>query len=294
MEDNQTTYEYSPSASKNIPFELDENGKIYLRLQINNGPQLRFLLDTGAALLCLIDTKIASNLKLETKPGYWVIGTDGSTLSGSVARDITFSIPGMSMHHVNAGIVSLAPPDTTSKYKDGILGFDIFRNFVVDVNYLNHTLNLFLPDNYIYKGKGDVIPVTFMSDAAYVRARVTFPKLAPIEDIFKVDTGDGSAISFHTPFVDKHKLSTKLAIVATGANAGVGGESQALFAFIDRIDVGAATLGRTLISLSRAKTGPLSLGNSAGTLGAGFLRNFKVVFDFSRSQIILEKPAAAN
>jgi hypothetical protein len=292
MQDDQTTYEYSPSASKNIPFELDENGKIYLRLQINNGPPLRFLLDTGAALLCLIDTKIATELKLETKPGYWVIGTDGSTLSGSVANDITFRISGLSMQHVNAGIVSLAPPDRKSKYKDGVLGFDIFRNFIVDVDYANHTLKLFLPDNYLYKGKGDVIPVTFMSDAAYVKAKVTFPKLAPIEDLFKVDTGDGSVISFHTSFVDKHDLPNKLTIVASGTNAGVGGESQALFAFIDRIDVGTVTLGRTLISLSRAKTGPLSLGNSAGTLGAAFLRNFRVIFDFPRSQMILEKPTA--
>src|SRR6266403_4728292 len=141
MEDSQTTYEYSPRASKNVPFELDENGKIYLQVQINNGPQLRFLLDTGAALLCLIDTKIATDLGLKTKPGYWVIGTDGATLSGSVARDISFRIPGMSMQHVNAGIVSLAPPHTKSKYKDGILGFDIFRNFVVDINYSNNTLN---------------------------------------------------------------------------------------------------------------------------------------------------------
>ncbi len=229
MEDSQTTYEYSPAASKNVPFEVDENGKIYLQVQINDGPKLRFLLDTGAALLCLIDTKVASALGLDTKPGYWVIGTDGSTLSGSVAKNISFSILGMSMQHVNAGIISLSPPDTKSKYKDGILGFDVFRSFVVDVDYSTKTLNLFLPDNYLYKGKGDAVPVTFMSDAAYVKARVTFPKLAPIEDIFKVDTGDGSAISFHTPFVDKHNLPNKLSVVANGANAGVGGESQALF-----------------------------------------------------------------
>jgi hypothetical protein len=269
---------------------MDEHGKIYLQVQVNNSSKLRFLLDTGAALLCLIDTDVVSNLGLKTKPGYRIIGTGGATQSGAVAGDISFQIPGMSMQHVHAGVVSFWKTESKSKYKDGILGFDIFRNFVVEVNYATRTLSLFLPHEHVYSGKREAVPVEFISNAAYVKAAITFPKLAPIEDIFKVDTGDGSAISFHAPFVKKRDLINNLSIVGTGVNIGLGNESGAFFAYIDKIQVGSVSVGRELISLSTATTGPLSLDNAAGTLGGPFWRHFKVVFDFPESQIVLYGP----
>ena len=295
VEEFPTTYEYSNNASsKNIPFEVDEDGKIYLQVQINGSSKLRFLLDTGAALLCMIDPQVVDSLKLTTKPGYWVVGTGGSTLSGSVAKDISFSLPGLSMQHVNAGVIPMRTMNRPSKYVDGILGFDIFRNFVVEVNYASHTLSLFLPETYVYKGSAEIIPVTFLSDAAYVKAKVTIAELPPIEDRFKLDTGNALAISFHTPFVDKNNLLKKVSIVADGADEGFGGESQAFFAFSDLIQLGSSKIGRSLISFSRAKAGPFSLDNAAGTLGAGFLRSFNVVFDFPHSRLILEPSTSTH
>ena len=39
---------------------------------------------------------------------------------------------------------------------DGILGYDFFKRFVVEVDYINHILTIYEPEKFNYSGDGEV------------------------------------------------------------------------------------------------------------------------------------------
>jgi hypothetical protein len=52
---------------------------------------------------------------------------------------------------------------------DGILGFDFFNRFVVEIDYEAQYLRLYNPEGYEYSGPGESIPISLGTRRARVR-----------------------------------------------------------------------------------------------------------------------------
>ena len=77
-------------AALNIPFEIDQTNKAYIRGRVNGSENLRIPLDTGVATMFVIDRLHAERLNLKPIEGYQV---QGSGSSRSVAALVIFDFP---------------------------------------------------------------------------------------------------------------------------------------------------------------------------------------------------------
>ena len=103
-----------------------------------------------------------------------------------------------------------------------------------------------------------------------------------------VDCGSVTGLVLNVPFIRKHQL--KPAADSIGISVcGIGGYSQSTMSRIDNLQIGKLTISEPVTIFSRATGGVLTHPDVAGSIGNGILRKFKVIYDYSRSELILEK-----
>jgi len=112
---------------------------------------------------------------------------------------------------------------------DGFLGSNVFRNYVVEIDYANQVLRLHDPAAYSYSGSGQRLPLQFIwDDIPTVRAEVVAQDGTAITGVFLVDSGATTAICLTKAFSNEHPefLSAHETIEVPNVVA-VGGELSA-------------------------------------------------------------------
>ncbi len=268
----------SGQSARRIPFEFVGN-HIYLRARINNSEPLWFLLDSGAA---------ASYFGVQQAKA---LGLDVQGRSIKVA----FSLPGVRLLNQNFSTQSFGFSAYDGHAIDGMLGYDFINRFVIEIDYVNRTVNLYNPQDYKYSGFGAVIPLIMLEDDSggkvpLVRAKIMQLGRAPIEGKFIADLGWRAAITFNTPFVEANKLlqpNQKTIQAVIGAGAMVR-ESKQPAGRLPNIQLGRFTILNPVAIFFQDKQGVMASPEFDGVLGNEVLRRFKVIFDYSREQMILE------
>jgi hypothetical protein len=285
--DTQPTFEFSKSVAE-TPFEVDEDNKIYLYLQINSSRPLRFLLDSGTKGMCLIDYTQSPVLGLQLGKSGRLQGT-GSETSHQWASQVTITMPGLKLTHIPAIIYPFNPPLTPRKRKDGILGFDFFLKFVVEINYRTHKLSVYPAQVYSYKGKSQAIHTGSISnDGPYINAEIKLPNHLLIKSQFLLDTGSGTALLFYQPFVVKNSLMENLMIENEGVLVGSAGEVKTSYLKAPYLKIGKYKVTSPLIGLIQGVNLAMRDNLAAGTIGAPALKGFKVIVDLPHERIFLE------
>jgi hypothetical protein len=266
-------------SARRIPFEFAGN-HIYLRASVNNSELLWFLLDSGAAASYLDAQRVkALGLDDQAKP----------------LKSVAIKFPGVRLLNQNF----LSRPLGFSVYDghaiDGMLGYDFINRLVIEIDYVSRTVNFYEPQSYKYRGSGAIIPLTMLEDDSggkvpLVRVRIVRPGYAPIEGNLIADVAVRAAITFNTPFVAANKLlqppqKTIQAVLGAGAMLR---ESKQPVGRLLNIQLGRFTIQNPVAIFFQDKQGVLASPEFDGVLGSEILRRFKVIFDYSRQQMILE------
>ena len=272
----------------NIPFEVDQSGKAYIRGRVNGSADLRILLDTGVATMFVIDRTQAETLNLKLIEGYQVQGSGRARSSAAVAKDVTITLPGITLEHIDAITMSQYKPDA-GKERDAILGCEFFKNFIVLMDYQKKIMNVYDTRAYEDKGTFEMVAVSFKEGLPYVRAKVGLSSDQAIEAEFHLDSGSGIAAQFQFRFVTQNRLLARFPELQIGTTVGEGGEIKTAFVSAESVEVGSLKLLSPLIGLEMESSGSLVSNQSPGWLGAPIFKGSKVVFDFPHQRILLEK-----
>lgn len=268
----------SGQSARRIPFEFV--GKhIYLRARVNDSQPLWFLLDTGAAA-SYFDAQHAQALGL---------GVQGESIT------VAISFPGVRLLKQKFSVQPLGFWTYDGHAVDGMLGYDFISRFVIAIDYVNRRIDLFNPQSYRHLGSGEVIPLIMLEDDSggkvpLVRARIMQYGGGPIEGRFIADTGVRSALSFNSPFVEANKLlqSKQKTIQAALGGGAMVRESTQPVGRVPKVQLGSFTFRNPIAIFFQDKKGVLASPEFDGVIGGEILRRFKVVFDYSRQQMILE------
>lgn len=279
--------ENAPPASKvvaRIPFELNGSG-IYLQLRVNGSKPLWFALDTGAAG-SVINKATAEALGLKMEGSNETTGAGGQVPSSSV-KGVTFDIGSAQLKDLNATTIALTSMENaTGHTMDGILGSELFRRFVVEIDYENQALNLYEPAGFVYEGRGESLPLSFIHNHPYVRAKVAAPGREPVEGKFILDTGSGFPLVLLNSFVKEHQLADSSTKTLKIFGRGVGGEILMPVGRTARLMLGSYSLENPITSFPQS--GMFAQSDTAGNIGSALLRRFKVTFDYSRKRMFVE------
>jgi hypothetical protein len=185
---------------------------------------------------------------------------------------------------------------------DGLLGFDFINRFVVEIDYAARTVNLHDPQSYKYSGSGKAVPLVLLEDDSggkvpLVKVRIFTDRgraaaAAAVEGKFIADTAVRSAVSFNTPFVNANRLLLPAAggrtiRVPLGGGAMVR-ESKQSIGRVAGVQLGQFILKNHIAIFFQDAQGVVASPEFDGVIGAEILRRFKVIFDYSRRQMILE------
>jgi hypothetical protein len=266
--------------SVSIPIKVNR-GRVTLNVRINDSKPLNILLDTG----CTIPTlrpEIVDQLGLKASGELTINGIAGNE-KASTYRSVVLDLGGTTYSPRKIAMIPSERDDR--RRRDGVIGSGFFHQFVVELDLQAKTMRLHSPTNFTYQGNGEVLPFRLRSDIPVVKGAVVMSGRPPIEGEFEIDTGCDSGLCLGDGFVKRNDL---LASADTQADQkfGVGGSVQTRSGTVPVLKVGKLEIKEPQTDFfvgASPVDEPL-----AGHIGMGVFRKYKVIFDYSRRQIILE------
>lgn len=280
-------FESGKSALK-IPFKLFGGRLIFLQVRVNNSQPLWFNLDTGADSSFLSE-KWVKNLGLKLDDKQQVAEPGGAVEQGTV-KGISYNLPNVNLINQTAQTAELSSLEPYLGHEfDGFFGDDFLKQFVVEVDYANKIINLYDPKTYKYNGSGESVPIILENKKAYVQGEIEQPGRAPIDAKLELDTGSFDALGLNKSFVEKTNLIEPSQKKLFESGLAIGGETKGYRARVAALRIGKFRISNPVISVTTDSAGFENSTKSAGTLGGEIFYRFKVIFDYARRRMILEK-----
>jgi len=273
---------------KRIPVEIPITNQIYVQARLNDSQPMWFILDTGATWT-ILDVDKARELNIKSEGARTLDLGQTHTVSTTFAKDASLDISGM---RVPVKTLAVMP----AKFRHapqivGLIGSDLFKRFVVEIDYDAKAINVFEPDKYKYTGHGEILPIELIEEIPHIIANISRGDLSSLRTKLLVDTGAAETLVLYAPIVEKNKLleSTKGTVkLRTG---GLGGGDFNYKVRAKTVTIGNTTLNKPLINFS---TGKGAADRRDGVIGNGLLDRFKLIIDYSRQRVILEPSQRFN
>jgi Aspartyl protease len=285
-----STAKISEISSAPIPFQLADS-LIYIQASINGSHLLWMMLDTGSSVT-VFDETVSKMLGIRFLGEGNVDGPgQGSVQKLAFANHATLMFAGEELGDQTVATLPLGWfSREVGRSTDGFLGSNVFRNYVVEIDYANQVLRFHDPAGYCYSGSGQHLPLQFIwNDIPTVHAEVVAQDGTAIDGVFLIDSGATTAIWLTKAFSEAHPevLSTQDMIEVPNV-AAVGGELSARLGRVPAIRLGGVVVSNPLTQFSQNTSGILANPDLAGIIGAQMLRRFRVVFDYAHGEMILE------
>ncbi len=279
--------------SDKIRFKLINN-LIVLPVEIN-GVSLSFLLDTGVTKPLIFNfLNVSDTLKLYNTEKIFLRGLgEGASIEALKSTNNVVRIgDAINLHQdlyaIQDSKLSFAPRLGIPIH--GIIGYDLFKDFVVEINYSNRFIRLENPEKYKYKKckKCEKLNLEFYRNKPYINAEVK---------------------------VNDNKIPVKLLIDSGGSDAlwlfeddtlGIQSSDKYFYDFLGHGLSGSVYGKRSKIESFYLKSFELKNANVAfpdsnytwharkvknrnGSLSGNILKRFNVVIDYRKSKITLKK-----
>ncbi len=273
------------ATSVTIPFDLINN-HIYIDARVNGRP-LRVMLDTGG--LNVLTPPTTEALGLKSEGSFQARGTGEKSASFGLTRVNEVQIGDATVINQTFYVLPLQDLDKVEGVPlAGLVGFEVFRRFVVRIDYAQRQLTLMLPEAFQAPAGATAVPFTFDEQTPQVEG-----KIDGIAGKFTIDTGSRSSLSLHRTFAEKHGLVDKPGKkIEALAGWGVGGGGRGLVSRAGLLELGGVRVPAPVSSIALQERGAFSDPYLAGNVGGGVLRRFTVTFDYQKQQIWFEPNAS--
>jgi hypothetical protein len=272
-----------------LPLELpfvERDGLVIVPVAINGKATVNFVLDTGAPVTVLLVGDEAAPLALDLS-GARKLGSEAASPVGAVLFDFDLDFGPLLVE----ALPMIAVPIDTMPCRErldavgfrGAIGRDLFRRFVVEIDYDAGRVRLHAPEAYRDDGGGAVLPLEFEDGHIFTRAGLHLPGGAAVDGVMHVDTGMNSPLSLldggHPAITAPADGERRQVCLVNGLqDVVVGAPLRVTFGRFDAADVPTSYLqGRRGM-----KHGAI------GTLGAGLLRRWNLVIDYPGRRFILK------
>ncbi|HTP52382.1 MAG TPA: aspartyl protease family protein [Anaeromyxobacteraceae bacterium] len=271
--------------STSVPFAL-VNNHIYVDVRLDGRGPFRMLCDTGG--MNILTPSLAKALGLKAEGALEGRGVGDRSEDVALAKVGSLRVGDATLRDQ---VFAVFPLDTFEKVEglriSGIIGYEVFRRFVVEVNYEERRLGLTLPKDFEYRGRGVAVPFQYNDKIPQVEGSID-----GIPGKFDIDTGSRSTVDLTSPFVEKNDLKRKYplsAVVVTGW--GVGGPARSYVTRGKELRIGTVVVRAPVLLLSAQDKGAFSDPYLAGNVGGGVLKRFNITFDYGHKRLYLEANA---
>lgn len=275
-----------------IPFE-QHNNLIIIPITINRFLTLKFILDTGVETAILTEKVYADILDVNYIREITIAGPGlVDSVEAYVANEVTFSLPGgilgqnMNMLVLKEDYLQLS--ENIGDEVHGIIGYDVFSRFVVDIDYDENILTLIDPKRFKKSRRSIEIPIEIRNSKPFINATIKQKDQKANLDIM-VDTGASHAALIDYNFLDGMNPPEKR--ITTRLGRGIAGEIPGYVGRMDSVEIEEFGFYYMLVSapFDGVYNRVIKRGARVGTFGGELLTRFRVTFDYSRGKIYLRK-----
>ena len=264
-----------------IPNELDTqklfSGHVLVHPTIDGEDVGWFILDTGAGGMC-IDRAVAEDLGLETIGEVVAVGVSGRETT-RFRQGASFALGPLRYDgpiYVELDLAFLS--DVFGEEIAGIVGYELFARSIVEFEPTTGHASIFEPSSYTLEG-ADWQPMIL--DARVPAVEADFEGHT---GHFRLDTGAGGTVTFHSPTVKAHDLLAGRELTRAGAG-GVGGMTATWRGTLAWFELAGHRFESPTVEFAETEIGGLSDPYLAGNLGQGFLEPFRLVLDYANARI---------
>jgi hypothetical protein len=267
----------------NIPFETD-GGHVFVLGRVQGSEPVWLTIDTGASG-CLLDAEFASSVGLEASGQATAAGPAGE-VQGAYVRGASVTLPGIELRVATAQTMPLEFLSRgCGRRIVAILGYEFFDELVVELDYATRSMRLHDSDEFAYAGAGQSIPITMRSRQPYVRAVLETATAKSLAGEFVIDLGSAATLALAHEFDVQHGILAASGPALHESAGGVGGRFDMDVARIVALRLGSFTITKPVTLFPG---GRMTEEGSAGNIGAGALKRFRVIIDYARNRMILE------
>lgn len=257
---------------------------IYIPVMVNGSGPYSFILDSGAGLT-VVGSNIARELSLDRVGELPALGAGGIDVGSFVSLD-SIEIGDAVIADIVAGELDLSDLNRFALEPiDGILGYDFFSRFVVQIDYQNSLLTVFLADDPSVPGGADTIDIELEQNHPMIAAVIN----DSITGRFRIDTGSMNYLDLNTHIVEEYRLIDESQTTVRNVKIhGLGGQTiESTLGRINSFTLGEMTIHDLPCGFSTADSGLFAMESIDGNIGGGLLAKFTCTFDYPRSKFYL-------
>ncbi|MCK0131052.1 aspartyl protease family protein [Flavobacteriaceae bacterium F08102] len=279
--------------SQTISFKLINN-LIILPVEVN-GSNLNFILDTGVDQSLLFNLNVQDSLKLQKIEEIRIRGLgEGDYLSALESTGNTFKLGKITNRNHKIYAITGDEFDLSNRMGidiNGIIGSELFNDFIVEINYSTKRITFNNPSDYVYKDCQDceTFDLDFYQNKPYIIGEVIDHEGRQVRVKLLIDSGGGDALwlfsqSHENIVIPKDNFNDFLGRGLSGNIYGKRGR-------IKTFRLGGFSFEEPIASYpdSTSITSVYKQPGRNGTLGAEILKRFKPIIDYRNKKITLRK-----
>jgi hypothetical protein len=285
-----------------LPFELINN-LIIIEASINGSVPLKFILDTGVGNTLITSLPNGEEIYLKSSRTVSLSGLgEGEPVEAFYSDDnlvnIGESIQGKEIEllFLKDDIFKLS--SFMGTFVHGIIGYDLFASFAVEINYINKQIILY--DTEEFKNKFDRLP----RNRKWAKIPIFIDDKKPYVEVdFKhkggesyiplrllIDSGSSNAFSLYK--MTHEEITVPKLRINTLIGVGLSGKVNGQLGRVKKMRIGGNyRLDEPVIAYpdSFAIRRAFTLGDRNGSLGGEVLRRFKIIFHYEGGYILLRE-----
>lgn len=262
-----------------LPFELINN-HIYLQVLVDGQP-LRMLFDTGG--VNLLTPKAAERLGLASSGQLAARGVGEKAQDVGFAQASSLNVGGFELDQPLFFVIDLAPMMPVEGIDfDGLVGFELFKRAVVQIDYPARRLRLY-PNESAPEIAGWPLPFVLDDRIPVIEGELDGRPLK-----LSVDTGSRAALTVHSPFARTQQLEQHYATAPLSVNGwGVGGSLSSKAFRVGRLQLGPIAIEGVTADMYLGDKGAFAKAETDANLGSGLLKAFVATFDYANRRLTL-------
>ena len=275
-----------------IKFKSSSN-LIIIPVTINESDTLNFILDTGVRYPIITELPFVNKLNLNYLMPIEIKGLgEGVELTAYRSGNNTMNINGLTARNQEVQMIideNFQISHILGIPVHGLIGFNLFKDYVVEIDYINEKLTLNKPEYYKYRDrKKDIImPLNFDGDKPYVNTSILTEDSTKVPVKLLVDTGASDALWLSEKSDERINYPEKH--IETFIGRGLSGDLYGIKGRIEAIWVGPLILPQPIVAFPNSEIIEqlMTTNNRNGTIGAEILRRFYVTIDYRNSRLTL-------
>lgn len=269
-----------------LPFREGPGGLVVITGRVDGKQDVEFILDTGAPVTVLLDGPRTANLGLDTRAARKLGPADDPAVpTGVISPGHAIAFGPVRLDALTAVLIPVSSLPCAERFESigfgGVIGANLFRRFVVEIDWKSHKVRLHEPGQWA-GANARAIALTFVDGHPFVDASVRLADGRDAEARLHLDTGMNKALALTA---GAHAAFTMPAQGKGRGDCFVSGTRLTMEGAPVTLAINEVTIPDVIPSYS--ESAPRFSGRSAGSVGVALLRPYRIAIDYPGKRLLI-------